>query len=183
MTFFIKSYSQTPILPLGDVRDINGAYYKDLNNQLDPFVGTWKYTNGNTSLTITLQKKLIQEFQDGGYHFFHDILAGEYKYIENNIEKINTLSEFSVQKGPFEYSITGNILFGQGKYLRTEFSQYDVNIPGMETAMFFERVDFNGVQKLKLIFKMTEGPIEVEGQSYPNPYFTLPFGEYILIKQ
>ena len=31
---------------------INGVYYKDVNNFRNQFVGTWLYTNGNTSLTI-----------------------------------------------------------------------------------------------------------------------------------
>ncbi len=39
-----------------DDTDITGAYYKDLYNDFDNFVGTWIYTNGSTSLTITLQK-------------------------------------------------------------------------------------------------------------------------------
>ena len=33
-------------------------YFKDIGNVLSPFVGTWVYTNGNTTLKINFIKKL-----------------------------------------------------------------------------------------------------------------------------
>lgn len=55
-------------------------YYKDLYNDLDPFVGTWMYTDGNTSLTITLQKKARVSRNTVrnrlNYTFYEDMLVG-----------------------------------------------------------------------------------------------------------
>jgi len=56
--------AQSPIFPLDDWdnRQAN-AYYKDLNNDLDPFIGTWVYApetqslNGETFIKIVLYKK------------------------------------------------------------------------------------------------------------------------------
>ena len=67
------------------------AYCKDLNNDLNKFTGTWKFVNGNTELTIIIVKN------EKVYHkyfskYYIDELAGNYKYIENGIEIVNTLS-------------------------------------------------------------------------------------------
>ena len=92
MLFVISCKAQIPIKSIYDDTDINGAYYKDTNNDFDKFVGTWKYTNGITSLTITLQKKAqYHKFHSNGDNYYLDVMVGEYKYIENGVEKINTL--------------------------------------------------------------------------------------------
>lgn len=33
-------------------------YFKDIDNVLNPYVGTWVYTNGNTTLKINFIKKI-----------------------------------------------------------------------------------------------------------------------------
>ena len=49
--------------------------------------------------------------------------------------------------------------------------------------MMFQRVDSGGVQKLKLIFRTTSGMIVEEGVTPPYSEYTIPFGEYLLVKQ
>ena len=48
------SVAQNPIIPLESKNGTrqNGAYYKDTNNVLNAYEGTWLYTNGSTSLEI-----------------------------------------------------------------------------------------------------------------------------------
>jgi hypothetical protein len=51
--------AQSPILSITTERGSNipdGAYLKDTNNVLDKFTGTWQYTQGNDTLTISIQK-------------------------------------------------------------------------------------------------------------------------------
>lgn len=87
ITFSCKA--QTPIIPLDSFDDFpNGAYYKDVNNDLTKYAGTWQNTQGNSVLTIVLQKKEMI-FDDRNYH---DMIIGEYKYVQNGVEVINTLS-------------------------------------------------------------------------------------------
>ncbi|WP_298423734.1 DUF6705 family protein [uncultured Kordia sp.] len=62
-------------------------YRKDLNNVLDKYVGTWTYTNGNTSFTIVLIKRLKVKITD----YYTDEITGWYKYVENGVVKVNTL--------------------------------------------------------------------------------------------
>ena len=65
-----------------------GSYSKDVNNELNKFVGTWEYTNGNTLLKIILYKT---QMNYDGEEFYFDDLRGEYSYIESGIEIVNTL--------------------------------------------------------------------------------------------
>lgn len=37
---------------------IKNAYYKDVDNQLNPYVGTWLYANGTDTLKIILRKNI-----------------------------------------------------------------------------------------------------------------------------
>lgn len=49
------------VVPIEDRKNFNTNpesiyYYQDVNNELDKFVGTWQYENGNTNFTITFFK-------------------------------------------------------------------------------------------------------------------------------
>jgi hypothetical protein len=63
MIFSLSCKSQ--IVPLEThYEDTNGgAYFKDLQNEMDKFVGTWEYSNGTNTLTIIIKKKT--HFYDG----------------------------------------------------------------------------------------------------------------------
>jgi hypothetical protein len=88
--FSMSCKAQTPIVaidsPISDKSQ--GTYFKDLNNELNKFEGAWVFTNGNTSLKIVLYKV---EMNYDGSEFYFDDLRGEYQYIENGVEIINTL--------------------------------------------------------------------------------------------
>lgn len=114
-TFACKA--QTPIIDIGDkyTELVDGAYLKDVNNQLDKFVGTWVYTNGNTSLTITFQKK-TQVYNDSWYE---DLLVGEYKYVEDGVEKINTLSNLNAPEylaNPYNHNLVGCLIISKRRF-------------------------------------------------------------------
>lgn len=103
-----KATAQSPVINFEDRQGarITGAYYKDGANQLNPFVGTWLFTNGNTSLKIVLVKKIM----DGdAVSYYEDILIGEYQYIENGVEKFNSLSDlYAVLPNAYHHKIKGN---------------------------------------------------------------------------
>ncbi|TXE17645.1 hypothetical protein ES692_08760 [Psychroserpens burtonensis] len=81
--------AQSPVLALDtyyhEIPD--GAYVKDLNNELNKFVGTWLFTNGTTSFTLVLQKH-EQTFNDD---YYQDYLVGEYAYVGNGLTIVNTI--------------------------------------------------------------------------------------------
>ena len=57
----------------------DGRYYKDLYSKLDPFIGIWKNTTGNTTFKVILWKKEKESFN--GYYV--DLIVGDYEMIEN----------------------------------------------------------------------------------------------------
>ncbi|MCO6147542.1 DUF6705 family protein [Flavobacterium sp. NRK1] len=173
---------------------VDGAYYKDTHNDFDNFTGTWKYTSGTTSLTITLQKKAMVPNDFGSKNIFEDVIIGEYKYIENGIVKINTLPQLSLDLDPLDYNIFGSTIVGPNsqyclncgpndRKILLYFTDPDRDILGMLGQMFFERADSGGVQKLKLKFRATGNMMVEVGTTPPYTSFTVPFGEYILVKQ
>jgi len=178
-----------------EYESINGAYYKDTHNDLDKYVGTWKYSNGSTSLTITLQKKVMLPYHDGVIDIFEDALVGEYKYIENGIEKINTLPNIVLNMSEaIDYNIFGNVIIGPGTAYCSGCGPYDRKvllsfrdpnryIKGYEPEMIFQRADSGGVQKLKLKFRSIGSSLVEQGVTPPYTSYTVPFGEYLLVKQ
>ena len=102
----VNSKAQTIIGLENQVTTEAGHYYKDINNFLNTFEGTYLYTNGTTSFKIVLQKKIMSNVND---IYTEDILIGGYQYIKDGIEKVNTLSMLSIPhvNGWF-YSIHGN---------------------------------------------------------------------------
>lgn len=204
---FINCKAQTPIEPIynnPDYADTEGAYYKDTYNDYDRFEGTWQYTNGNDSLTITLQKKEMQYIDNSsspmlGPSIYEDILIGEYRYVENGVEKVNTLTNLQVNySDPYEYNLSGG---GIEKYnpsappgyclgcspgevkVALPFEEPNVNIQGSSLYYYFRHYIENGVEKLELNM-FDHGMITHElGTVNLNNKYSIPHQDYILIKQ
>jgi hypothetical protein len=109
--------AQQPIINLedDDGSEIAKAYYKDTNNLLNPFVGTWVLDDGTRYLKIVFQKKTMVD--TGNY--YEDLLIGEFQYKENGIKLENTLNKLTeVLPNMYHHSIDGN-------YIRTSLSPFD----------------------------------------------------------
>jgi len=77
------------IVPLSNIPEDTPdvAYYKDTDNDFNPFEGTWKWEQGNSSLIIQLQKvEMHQALGD-----FYDRIVGEYQYIVDGVLQNNSL--------------------------------------------------------------------------------------------
>jgi hypothetical protein len=171
----------------------SNKYYKDLYNDLDRFVGTWLFTNGNTSLTITLQKKV--RMQDG--NFFEDVLVGGYKYVVNGLTVVNTLpllsNNYSQQQ---KYTLFGNTIIGPSSILcinctpttrrvSLSFWEPDRDVWNMNPMMEFERADEGTIQKLSLVF-YNSGTATANSLNGSEPEFhthSIPIGNYTLTRQ
>jgi hypothetical protein len=101
--FTTITYCQNPILPIttsigSGIPD--GAYLKDINNDLDKFEGTWRYVSGNDTLTINLQK--FEQNFNGDY--YEDGLRGNYRYVKDGVLVMDYLNNSE----PYIY---GNIFY------------------------------------------------------------------------
>lgn len=161
---FANCKAQSPIIqsnaghPYGDIPN---AYYKDIDNLLNQFEGTWLYTNGNSSLKVTIVKKIMS--YNGKY--YEDYLIGDYQYIENGVEKVNTLDNINNQ---VDHLIDGHSVY-PGNFnnplcnecLRSERKVADLFMrqpaKGLYAALYLRRVEVNGQPALKFFIypKMT----------------------------
>lgn len=184
--------AQTPVFDIEDyaniAKNIRGAYYKDTKNQLDAYEGTYLYTNGNSSLKIVLQKKVMSSM-NGVY--FEDLIIGEYQSIKDGVEKGNTLNKLTINyTDQSNHNIDGNfILTGTElgcndcapteKRLRLGFVDgASKNVGDMDVR----RTTVNGKNAIRVKI-MWVGPVaHKEGTPMPLPA-SVSAKEYILIKQ
>lgn len=207
LLFLTFCKAQTPIIDLyGDNNYglTNNAYYKDVTGFRDQYVGTWLYTDGNTSLKIIFQKRNQIKTGNTEYFFYSDFLVGEYQYIENGTEKVNTLNQININYGSThenvqKHNLEGDIAintfnrpkctFCNPNELRIELSlnepQY-ANWKGLSNSFVLKTFTESGVTKLKVWFysEMQMNPLDGNGNQVTNfTGFSLPFGEYTLTKQ
>jgi len=189
-TFFILIVSvckaQSPILPL-DYNPLNlveGAYYKDLNDELTKFTGTWKYTNGTTSFTIVFQKKAM--FFNSEDNYYEDILIGEYKYIENGVEKVNTLPNLTINyANQYKYNIAGLILYPDTIITNPKKIELNFNDPEREylnRAIRVKYIPAQGTVPAKIEVKWTGNMSVLPNENSPTE-IRVPEQDYILEKQ
>lgn len=185
------SKAQNPVI---DIENRNGnrqtnAYYKDTNNLLNQYVGTYVYNYGNVSFKIVLEKRIQQYNGD----FYEDIIIGEYQYIENNIELSNTIPEINtVYNNQIKHNIYGYSLINNNnrewlcsscnlnnKRLRGVIKDVSTSIGA---NIFLHRTVENNQEVLKVKISNVDRIIVVSGQSAPSE-FSLPVGEFTMIKQ
>jgi hypothetical protein len=182
--------AQSLIKPLGTrscpTYDSN-CYEKDVNNEFEKFVGEWKYENGNTSLTLKLKKEL--HYQIANNQNYMDLLVGEYQYVENGVEKANTLNDFNnVSISGYEHKIAGGIFLHRlpsyctdnstPQEIKIELFIEDPNDSFIEGSIFLRYVNDNGTEKLEACIQNTSTMTEDVNAQLP-----MPNGYYALIKQ
>ncbi len=170
-----------------------GYYYKDLGNDLNNFEGTWVYTNGTTSLTLQLQKK-EKVYSGTNSNYYYDTIIGEYKYIENGIEKINTLSNLNQNyEDAFRYNI---VEFSFSKFgdrtcypncepgnLMIKTSYREPNCKTLSGTIRMRYYTEAGQEKLNISFFISGYVPSLYGNEVECLNFITPVGEYTLIKQ
>lgn len=174
----------------------NNTYYdyykKDLNSLLEPFQGTYLYTNGNTSFKIVLEKKIKQKV---GLHF-EDLIIGEYQYIKNGVEKINTLSNLNIGYSDqyLKHGIAGNSIISNINNRLWKCPQCNPNekrlilrirdvVTERYANLLMRRTVVNGQQLMQVkINNVNTISYNVDTES-PPAEFSLPLGEFTMIKQ
>lgn len=169
---------------------INGNYYKDLGNNLNPFEGDYLYVNGNNSLRFVLQKKMSTEHH-GTDTYCEDMIVGGYKLVTNNVVILDGLNNvnFNYTNGSSHLINSGYITTGNshGYDDRDENEKWLVCTIDDPNGAYYanlhmRKIIHNGQEALKIrIF--SSGIVAREENSPPKPVRLLPWGEFILIKQ
>ncbi len=157
------------------------TYIMDVNNVFNTFEGTWLYTNGNTTLKIVLVKRVITLANN----YSEDLLVGEYQYIENGVEKFNSLVNLNAfLPSEYHHKIHGNFI----PTTPTPFDNYTSGETRVQ-LIFSDNIGGNinirktiiSGQEAIQIFKISRQETTVKGQLILQPI--LPDGFYTLIKQ
>lgn len=175
------------ISELVGIDNIQGAYYKDTQNKLDAYVGTYVYTNGTTSLKFVFKKVLYKNQT----YYTEDVLVGEYQYIVNGVEIANTLNRFNLNytaEEMFKHSVNGNDIYDGQTYCNdcapNEEHLYIglVDNNAKASALFdVKKTTQNGKEAIRVIIGWSLREQKDTDPPLPNP--SLPGGVYILEKQ
>ena len=188
LLFAIASKAQSPIIDIIDsaMGQPDGYYVKDINNLLNPFEGTYVYTNVGTTFKVILVKK-IQQYNG---RYYEDLIIGEYQYIQNYVEKVNTLAEINViYNNQRIHKINGNdIVNNNFRMLKCPScspneKRFHCSIKDPSTNRFarmtMRRVT-EGTQELMIINISHPS----RGNNDPSePEFSLPLEEFTLVKE
>lgn len=188
---YCSTFSQSPIINIKDKDGSRqtGAYYKDSNNLLNPYVGTYIYTNGSITLKIVLVKK-IQQYNG---RYYEDLLIGEYEYKNGSTIIVSTLSDLDTVYGnQRRHSISGNTLMtktnrpicnecGTNEF-RVSLAFFDKERE-LYGSMTTRKITHNNQEAIKAIIRCETNVVYFEGQPEPLTEFRVRDGEYILIKQ
>ncbi|KMQ67721.1 hypothetical protein ACM39_12845 [Chryseobacterium sp. FH2] len=117
LMFLITTIScKAQIYPLstsaGDVP--SGAYIKDINNELDQYVGLWKANWQGKTIYLDLRKiKLKSESLMSSFYYYSDQILGERKIIDaNGTVEIDRISNFDNENAEF-WGVTKSLLSSQ----------------------------------------------------------------------
>ena len=191
--FTSNCIAQDPIINITNLngQDVQGAYYKDIQNLLDPFVGIYVYSNGTTYLKFEFRKKIMSSMNN---YCYEDLIIGEYQYIKNGITIADTRNSFleNYANGRKHSVFTNFINTGIGigcqdcapteNYLRGGLS----DCLSDRTAYFVMRkTTMNGQEAMKIRISWRSDGMGRNRtvDEPPTPQPALPNAEFILIKQ
>ena len=173
----------------GIVNVASGQHYKDIENLLNPFEGTWIFDDGTRYLKIILVKRI--NHYNGSYT--NDYIYGGYEYKVNNQTLVNTLIDANtLYTSRLKYSIYGNIIL-ENDY-QPICNDCDLNEIRLFLSFFepssilsgrliIKKTIINGQEAIKLNLTGSNSTYYKDGTPPPPGDFVLPSGDYILLKQ
>lgn len=187
----IACQGQSPVFDIMDVREgPENSYYKDTKGLLDGYDGTYVYTNGTSSIKITLKKKVLSY----GY-YYQDLIVGELQVIKDGVELHNSLNNINVNYTDEEINhlIEGNFIVTGTQLGCPDCSPTEKRLrlgyidPRSESILGLDirKTTVNGVPALN-VEVFSKGDIRIVNADNPGPP-QLPFiisrGNYLMIKQ
>ncbi|TXD64087.1 hypothetical protein ESX12_16660 [Polaribacter glomeratus] len=97
-----------------------GSYLKDVENKFAPFIGTWKWESGTSLLEVEFLK--VEMVYDG--ETYEDYLIGKYRYVDNGVEKHNSLGVNITPNNVNGYSL---YLIRGGGYEKDNYKELSMN--------------------------------------------------------
>jgi hypothetical protein len=182
--------------------DVNGAYYKDINNVFATFEGDWLYSITNTDGTITSLRFKVKKLENQPYHdpvaninYTQDVLIVGYQYVENNIEKVNSLNIVDQDINFINCSLSGDVILlpnespicsnCSSNEKRVELLYYEPNSKSQYRNLILRKTMSGINEVLEIKFYTTYHKMKIANNPFPVDYgyFNIPNQEFTLIKQ
>lgn len=156
----------------------NGTYFKDLNNEMGKFIGTWLFSSNGINFTLIIQKR---ETVFNGKHY-EDVLIGEYKYEANGIEVVNTLPDIS-NNNPVKHAIFGNYVLPCDGCTNRKFSLLfeDSQRSYLEASIILDYLINSNPEQIRV--KLIGGESTILPDENSPELMRVPYGTYIMTKQ
>lgn len=90
-TNVIDLVTRCSYLPLQ--RNNGTMYLKDISNIYSPYIGTWKWSEGNKEMILVLLKQTKFHYNTAPENYYEDRLVGYYIYKENGVMIADTSGE------------------------------------------------------------------------------------------
>lgn len=120
--FALSCKAQQQVLPLNTsaFSSPSNSYFKDLNNQLDYYVGTWVSNFDNKVISLVITKEIKRPFEMWDKNFFTDQLIVRYEVKKNGVVLESTLNKDFTNDG--KLSIDGSKIQDNGNSITLLFS-------------------------------------------------------------
>lgn len=129
LTLFIFSCkAQQPVYPLNTSASKlpSNAYFKDLNNELNYYTGTWKATFQDNAITLQISKQIKAPIELFGKNFYRDQLFTRYEVRKNGVILESTLNkDFTNDTG---FSVRSAYTLDSGNSVTLLFSGGNCNV-------------------------------------------------------
>jgi len=168
----------------------SGTHFKDVDNDLNDFVGAWKWENNDSIIDIEFQKWEDIFFDDTNQ--YEDMLVGAYKFtvngnvVQNNFSQLNDNSIYIL-----DHYIAGNTILHKTQYPKCEncdddqrqvFVYFtDPQREYLNSAMVLRHKVEDGIEKMEVVFYSFNYTVQ---PSIDSPMVNrIPYGNYTFIKQ
>ncbi|WEK69140.1 MAG: hypothetical protein P0Y62_14970 [Candidatus Chryseobacterium colombiense] len=171
LSICISCKAQQQIIPLETKGfPVENTYYKDLNNELSPYIGTWKGTFNNQNFIITFSK--YKNYNSTG-NYYKDRLAGKYKMLDSNNNEL--YSTYNLPDN--EAKVTSLGFVEQTNHTKLRLVFIDSCIEGEI------HLSFDNPQQTQMHWKYFTKQELVVDDSGCASYNEMPRGEFTLTKQ
>ncbi|MFN3942758.1 MAG: DUF6705 family protein [Flavobacterium sp.] len=168
---------------------VEGIYYKDLNNVLNNFEGTYLYNNGSTFFKMKLLKKIMSK---NGTYNCEDMLIGGAEFITDGLLIWNTIPLLNTFfDDGFKYKLKANSIYTGDDRGCDECGINEKWLAGHITdpltdqscEIFIRKIIHNGQEAIKISFHIDITRRFYKEGTTPPPPMNIPYEDMILIKQ
>ena len=171
--------------------NLTNVYYQDTRDEMSKFAGTWTFSGNNTSLIIKLQKK--EMYCENS--LCEDLIVGEYQYILNGAEIVNTLSNLTsslvdgrnhniagqhIIPNPTLYVLCDDCQPDERRFL-LDFTDPERSYLSLSIVLRYLPTGVGQPARITATL-ISNGGVIIPTENAPTSP-RLPYGEYLLIKQ